>query len=177
MSRRNPMLALLAGLACNACGPAPAPSSSVDESWLFDRLKAVAVSDVPSQSLIVKSFDLPPNCLGSSCRFTIGPNAGQKYAGSLWRSPEGILFAIDGFAGQHIQQVAVQKRFKTTAPVQGCSDAPCWYLDSYNDWGLMAFGVDGPASKYINSVVINTDEYSRKISAKAKSGATVRSSQ
>jgi hypothetical protein len=166
------MLALLAGLACNGCGPAP--SSSVDESWLFDRLKAVAVSDVPSQSLIVKSFDLPPSCLGSSCRFTIAPNGGQKYTGSLRRSPEGIIFEIDGFAGQHIQQVAVQKRFRTTAPEEGCCDAPCWYLNSYNDWGLMAFGVDRPASKYINSVVINTEEYGRMISAKAKSGANVR---
>jgi hypothetical protein len=168
MSHWKRILALVAASAFIGC--ASDADVNVDEKWLFERLQVVAASEVPSQNLIVQTFDLPPSCLQSYCRFTIKSESGHKYSGRLSGRPEGIIFVIDDLSDQHIRRVAVKKRFETTDPKQVCFDSPCWYLNSYNDWGLLAFGVESPAAQSIKSVVINTEDYGRLVSARAKAG-------
>lgn len=166
------LLILLAALACQGCGRAR--QSVAEEKWLFERLDRVVHSGNVTQASIVKEFDLPPVCIRAYCNFTIDAATGFKGAGSLRQSDGGIIFELSELPAGRIRRSEVQSYFNTTVLEEGCCDAPCWYLNSYNDWGLLAFGVRSPSQRSISSVVINTERYGRALSARAKAGANVR---
>jgi len=132
------------------------------ERYLFGRVEAAASGEAPSPANIIREFALPSECATKSCFFRGSRLANATYArGNLRPTDDGLVFELDGFAGECISTEMAAKRFGGDIG-QRCVDGQCWYLEAKRDWGIVAFGLSKPDSSCVSSVVINSLELARR---------------
>lgn len=132
------------------------------ERLLVQKIDQSISSNPPRAIDIIDAFSLPEECQIETCWLESGSIDDLRYSdGDLRPQDDGIIFQIAEFSNACIRTQRVQAYYGLEEPDQACSHGGCWSRSKEFSWGILSFGVEGPSSTCVSSVVVNTLPYQR----------------